>query len=123
VLESGVFDGLLGTERIDDRPALHVNDRVMAVLSNRCGGKSQHVPCFDLAHDLIERESGQMMALIDNYLAVICYEVLHFAFALETLNQRNVNLACSLFLSSANVPYSLYWQVEIKCQALAPLVK
>ncbi len=79
VLESGVFDGLLGTERIEDRPTLHVNDRVMAVLSNRCSGKSQHVPCFDLAHDLIERESGQMMALIDNYLAVLSYEVLYLA--------------------------------------------
>src|SRR5258708_3107753 len=62
VLESGVFDSLLRTERIDDRPTLHVDDRVMAVLSNRCGGKTQHLPSFDLAHDLIEPGTSQMMA-------------------------------------------------------------
>jgi hypothetical protein len=64
-----------------------------------------------------------MMALIDDHLAVLCYEVLHLAFALETLNQRDVNLACSPLFASADLPDSRHWQVKVKCQAFAPLVK
>ena len=86
----------------------------MAVFSNRCCSEAQYVPCFDLAHHLIEGEGRQMMAFIDNHLAVFCYEVLYFAFALETLNQRYINLACSPIFSSANLANSLQWQVKIK---------
>jgi hypothetical protein len=64
-----------------------------------------------------------MMALIDDHVPVFCYEIFHLAFALETLNQRNVNLACSPFFASADVPYSVQRQVKVESQAFAPLVK
>ena len=56
---------------------LHVNDRMMPIFPRRRGGESKNIFCLHLLHDLFETESGYVVALIHDHLAILGHEVLY----------------------------------------------
>ena len=97
------------------RAALHVNDRVVPVFSNRCCRQTQDIPCFDLAKDSFKSDGGQMMALIHDDVAVICDEIFDISFALQTLDHGNINHAGSLCLPSSKLTDASNRQIQESC--------
>ena len=51
-------------------PALHVDDRLVAVFSVRGRGQAQNISCRNFLQDGFKRNSRQMMALIDDDLPI-----------------------------------------------------
>ena len=83
--------------------ALHINDWVVPVLSNRRSGQTQNILCFDLAKDSFKSHGGQMMALVHDDVAIVGDEIFDISFAVQTLDHGNINHAGSLDLSASNV--------------------
>ena len=61
----------------------------MAVFSGWCGRKADDVVGFDLFHDLFKSECRDMMALVNDDLAVLGDEVLDFAGQSSPAARRN----------------------------------
>jgi hypothetical protein len=53
-----------------------------AVLSGWRGGHSQDVFCFDLAKNALECKSREMMAFVDDDVAVLGYKIMNYALVL-----------------------------------------
>jgi hypothetical protein len=70
---------------------LHVDNGVVSILARRRGGQSQDILSFDLTNNALESESGKMMALVNDDVAVFSYKVLNRTLAVETLDHSNVN--------------------------------
>ena len=87
---------------MSNRTALHEDDRMVAVLA--CDGcrQANDESGFGLAYHLLETVRRQMMALIDDHVAVIGDEVIDHALADETLNDADVNLSSRSTSASAD---------------------
>ena len=64
-----------------DRTALHEDDRVMAVLPRHRRGQPQHVAGLGRPRDGFEAHGGEVMAFIDDDMAVIGDQIGHDALA------------------------------------------
>ena len=99
------------------RSTLHENDRLMAVLA--CDGSGQ--PGDELRpgvpDDLLKTVRRQMVAFVDDDMAVRRDQVIHRAFACQALDDCHVNRAGRLPTATANPANCLGWQVE-KCADL-----
>src|SRR5436309_1375248 len=91
---------LPGIDMIADRPALHEDDGVVTILARYSGGQTRHKSCLDPARHLLKTVGRQMVAFIDNKMAIICYAVVHDAFTHQALDKRDINQA-SGFVPSA----------------------
>ena len=85
-----------------NRTALHEDDRMVAVLA--CDGcrQANDKSGFGLAYHLLETVRRQVMALIDDHMAVLSDAVIHDAFSDETLNDADINLSSRAISSSAD---------------------
>ena len=81
---------------MSNRTALHEDDRMVAVLA--CDGcrQANDESGFGLACHLLETVRRQVMALVDDHMAVLGDAVIDYAFADETLNDADVNLSESV---------------------------
>jgi hypothetical protein len=53
---------------------------MVSVFPRRRGGQTDNIFGLHLPHHLFERESGYVVAFVDDHLAVLSHEVLHFVF-------------------------------------------
>jgi hypothetical protein len=81
-----------------DWPALHEDDRVMAILARHRGREPKDIARLVSARDQLEADGRKMMAFVDDQVAVIGDEVANLAIANEALDQRDVDPPCRLAL-------------------------
>ena len=62
---------LLGIDAMTDRAALHEDDRVVAVLPRHRRRQAEHVSGLGLPRDGFEAHGGEVMAFVDDNMAVI----------------------------------------------------
>ena len=86
-----------------DRAALHIDDRVVAVLPHRRCRQAGHIFCSHSAHHLLERNSREMMTFVHNDVAVLCDQILDLAFPIKALNDGHVNDASGLVLTGSDL--------------------
>src|ERR1035438_7492052 len=103
--------------------ALHVNDRMVSVLPRRRGGQTDNIFGLHLWHHLFERESGDVVAFVDDHLAVLGHEVLRFVLPVQTLDDGNVYATRTIHLAAADVPDRFGGQVQEPPKALLPLIE
>ena len=97
------FGGLAGTEVEPNRSALPENDRVVSVLSARRRGQTDNELRFDLPHDLLETEGGQVVTLIHDDVSILGNTVPHFAVTMQALKQGDIDKSLPLVLASRNL--------------------
>src|SRR5262245_28424465 len=87
---------------MSNRAALHEDDRMVTVLA--CDGRRQadDESCFGLPCDLFETMGRQMVALVDDHMAVLGDSVMDDAFSNETLNNADVDLSSRPTLTTAD---------------------
>lgn len=103
MLERGLLGGGPRTHAKPNRPALHEDDRLVAVFSGWRRREPDNVPGLDLLHDLFESECRDVMALVHDNLAVLGDEILDFAPPLEALDHCHINDASTRGFTSANL--------------------
>ena len=104
------------------RAALHEHDGVVAVLARHGRRQPQHVPDLCPARDLLEADCGEMVALVDDEMAVVGDDVVYLVAAHEALDDGNVNDACGLAPAVADPPDSGGGQIEERSEPRHPLV-
>jgi septum formation topological specificity factor MinE len=82
--------------------ALHEDDRMVAVLACDCCRQSNDESGLGLAYHLLETMRRQVMALVDNHMAILRNAVIDDAFSDQTLNDADVNLSSRSVSSSAD---------------------
>jgi hypothetical protein len=75
VLERAVSRLRLGVDREADRAELHLGDRMMTIAPLRRGRQPDDVPRLDLRKNALERGCRQVMALVDDHLAIVGNQV------------------------------------------------
>ncbi|ESW78996.1 hypothetical protein X772_28260 [Mesorhizobium sp. LSJC280B00] len=85
-----------------NRAALHEDDRMMTIFAGHRRGQSEDIARFRPAGHMLETRRRKMVALIDDQMTVVRYQVGYFAWAQEALDQRDVNDASRLAASAAN---------------------
>jgi hypothetical protein len=112
VLERGAAGRLAGAHTEPDGTALHENDRVVAVFPRGRSGQSGNVSPSGLSHDLFEAECGNVMALVNDDVPILGDKILHFAFAMETLEQRHIDETGARYLSASNLSDRLSREIQ-----------
>src|ERR1039457_3815417 len=104
MLERGLLGGVPYTQAKANRPALHEDDRLMAVFSGWRRREADDVLGLDLLHDLITSECRDVMALVHDNLAVLGNEILDFALPLKALDHCHINHASTRGLTAPDLP-------------------
>ena len=120
-------EGALPGEGLRARPephrtALHEHDRMVAVLARHGRRQPQHVLDLRPARDLLEADGGEMVALVDDEMAVVGDDVVHLVAAHEALNDGNVYDACGLAPAAADLPDGGGGQIQERPEPRDPLV-
>ena len=105
-----------------DRPALHHDDRVVSVFSNRGGRQAENVPALDPFEHLLEGESGNVMALIHDDMAVFGDQILHSPSTIQALEDRDVDVPCPAVRSPSDPAHRIRRQSQKGGQLLLPLI-
>src|ERR1022692_816166 len=103
MLERGLLGGVPYTQAIANRPALHQDDRLMAVFSGRRRREANDVPGLDLLHDLFKSECRDVMALVHDDMAILGDEILDFPLPLKALDHGHVNDAGTYGFATADL--------------------
>ena len=82
--------------RVPDGPALHEDDRLLAIAANRRGGQAEHELRLGPFEDGIERRGANMMAFIDDDLSVGLDQCIDLALTGQRLHHGDVDLAGGL---------------------------
>ena len=106
-----------------NRATLHEDDRVMPVLADRRGGQAEYVTRFHLSHHRLEAERGEMMAFIDDDVAVVGDEIEHCAFVVQALQNGDIDFAAGFLLPAADNADLFRVEVEKHREPLAPLIE
>src|SRR5207253_11432200 len=69
------------------------------------------------------RESGYVVAFVDDHLAIFSNEVLYFVFSIQALDDGDVHTPGPFRFPSTDVPDRFGWQIQEHPQALLPLIK
>ena len=112
-----------GAHAESGRSALHIDDGMMTVFSGWRRRQPYNVLGLHLPHNLLECERRDVVALINNYLAVLDDKILHLFFAAQALDDRNVHASSPVQLPTANLPDCRRGQVQEHCQPLVPLIE
>jgi len=89
------------------RPALHHDNRVVAILALWCGGEAGDVARFHL----LKAHSGKMVALVRNDVPVVGDQIVHDLLSIQTLDNHNINHPVRAAAASANLPDALDGQI------------
>jgi hypothetical protein len=95
---------------------------MVSVLTRRRGGKTDNILGLYLPHHLFEREGGYVVAFIDDHLAVLSNEVLHFVLPIQALNDGDIPAARPVRFP-ADMPDQVGWQIQEHPKALLPLIE
>jgi hypothetical protein len=83
---------------------LHVNDGMVSVLPGRCSRQAQDVFSFDFAKHTLESESREMVALVDNDVAILGYKIMNYTLAPQAWDYSDIDHPRSLPFSSPKLP-------------------
>ena len=92
----------LGIDAVSNRTALHEDDGVVAVLASDGRGQSKNEPRLRLPGHLFETVRGEVVALVDDEMAVPIHAIVDHAFLDETLNDGHVDDARGRASSTAD---------------------
>ena len=123
VLEGRRFGHRPGAHAEPHGATLHVDDRMVPVLPRRRGGQTDNILGLHLPHHLFERESGYVVAFVDDHLAVLSDEVLHFVFSIQALDDGDVYATCPVHFAAADMPDRFGRQIQEHPKALLPLIE
>jgi hypothetical protein len=96
---------------------------MVSVFPRRRGGQTNDIFCLHLPHYLFERESGYILAFVDDHLAVLSNEVLHFVLSVQALDHGNVNTTCPIHFATTDMADRFGGQVQEHPQTLLPLIE
>ena len=123
-MPEGAGGGLrLRIDRMPHRPALHDNDRMVAVLASDRGGEPQDEPGLGPADDLLEAPGRQMVTLVHDDLAVLRHAILDDALVDQALNHGHVQRTGCLLVAASYAANRLGRQTEEHRQPLDPLLQ
>jgi hypothetical protein len=91
---------------------------MVPVLPRWCGGQADKILGLHLPHHLFERESGYVVAFIDDHLAVLSHEVLHLVFSVQALDHRDIYATRPIHLATADMPDRFGRQIQEHPEAL-----
>ena len=73
-----------------NRPALHEDDRMVAVLAGDGRGQARDELRLCPADDLLETLSGQVVAFVNDEMSVVSHQVTHHVLSHQALDDRHV---------------------------------
>lgn len=119
----GAFGGLLaGIDPMSDGTALHEDDGMVSVLAGDGGGEAEDKFGFGASGHEFEALRREVVAFVDDEVAVVGDEVFHDAFADETLDDGNVDLSGKFFATTAEAADLFLFEIKELGKALDPLV-
>ena len=83
-------------------PALHENDRLLAITADRCGRQAEHVFGFGLLQNRIEGCRADVMAFVHNHVTVVFDQRIDFTLTRQRLHQRDVDFSSRLGLAATD---------------------
>ena len=96
---------------------------MMAVFPSWRRRQTYNVLGLHLLHNLLECKRRNVVALIDNYLAIVGDKILHLFLAVQALDDCNVHTSSPIHLPAANLPDRLCGQIQKHCQPFMPLIE
>jgi hypothetical protein len=108
---------------VTDGPALHVDDRLVAVTAVRRRRQPGHVPGLHCGEHTLERERREMMALVDDHVTVGGDDVVHVTVTHQTLHRRDAENARRPALSPADATDGLRIDSEEQRELGHPLLQ
>ena len=91
-----------GIDPMTNRPALHEDDRMVAVLARDGRGQARDESRLCPADDLLEALRGQVMAFVDDQMAIVSHQVTHHVLSHEALDDRDVQRSRRLLSPAAD---------------------
>src|ERR1700694_5417601 len=105
------------------RSALHEDDGMVTILADHGCGQPGNVLGLCPTDHLLKAMGGQMVALVDNDVAVFAHPVVNYTFAYQTLNKRNIKQAGWLLSSASDMTDRLRRQIQECTQTFNPLLE
>lgn len=102
--------------RVPERPALHEDDRMLAISANRCGCQAQHELRLGPFEDGVERRCAHVVALVDDDLPVVFDQRVHLAQAGQRLHHGDVDLAGGFGFAAADSADHELAGILIQCE-------
>jgi len=107
---------------VSHRATLHENNGMVAVLARDGSRQSEDEMRLAPPRHHFETDSGQMVAFVNNYLAVVADKIIDVNLADEALDERNVDNAGWTPFSAADRSDTCPGSIEETREALDPLV-
>ena len=92
----------LGVDAVAHRPTLHEDDRMVPVLAGDRGRQAENVAGLGSARDKLEADGREMVAFVDDEVAVVGHKVAHLAVAHQALDQGDVDPPARPTLAAAD---------------------
>ena len=92
----------LGIDPMTNRPALHEDDRMVAILAGDGRGQARDKLRLRPADDLLETLSGQVVAFVNDEMSIVSHQVTHHVLAHQALDDRHVQRTRRLFSPAAD---------------------
>jgi hypothetical protein len=87
------FALFLCRDSLTNGPALHVDNGMVSVPTDRCGRQAEHMAGANLFQHAFEAKGRDMVAFVHHHVAVVCNNVVHRAVSEQALKERDVYLA------------------------------
>ena len=76
---------------------------MVPIFPRGCCGETNDVLGLHLLHNLLEGEGRDMVALVDNHLAILDDKILYLFFAVEALNDCNIHASSPVHPPAADL--------------------
>jgi hypothetical protein len=113
----------LGVDGEPDRTELHLEDRVEPVPPSRRRREAGQVASLHLGEDPLERDRGDVVALVDDHVAVARHDVVHSPLPDETLEHGDVEPTRRLALARTDLADRFRVEAEEHPELGYPLVE
>src|SRR5208283_1007520 len=110
-----------GIDPVTNRPALHEDDRMLAILAADGRGQACDIPGLRPADDLLEALSGQVVAFVNNEMSIVSNDVIHDVLSYQALDDRHIQQSGRLPASTPDPTDELGMKSEKARQSLRPL--
>ena len=103
--------------------ALHENNRLVPILA--CHGRRQTGKIFGLAlaNHLLKADCRNMVALVNDQIAVIANDVTDNSFLDQALDHGHIEIPVRFMLTTAKLPDVFWWDAKKLTQGLNPLIE
>ena len=110
-----------GIDPVTNRPALHEDDRMVAILAADGRGQACDIPGLRPADDLLEALSGQVVAFVNDEMSIVSDDVTHDVLSYQALDDRHIQQSGRLPASAPDPADELGMKSEKARQSLHPL--